>query len=74
MNHCIGPVAGRFQGWQTGSVIVLQNGQKWRVIEGSLVVPRPLEQPEVTVKPAALGGWFLKVKGYNSSARVEPAN
>lgn len=70
----VSPVAGPFEGWKPGSVIALQNGQKWRVLEGSLVVPHPPEHPEITVKPGAVGNWLMKVKGYNSSARVEPAN
>lgn len=68
-------VAGRFQGWQHGSVLTLHNGQKWRVIDDSSLAPRKaVESPAVTVKPGAFGGWFLKVRGYNTSARVEPAN
>lgn len=68
-------VAGRFQGWQHGSILVLRNGQKWRVIDDSSLVPRKAgDSPEVTVKPGAFGAWFLKVHGYNTSARVAPAN
>lgn len=68
-------IAGRFQGWHPGSVLTLANGQQWRVVGSSeLVVPEPLEQPAVRVRPGLLGGWNLKVEGYNTQARVEPAN
>ncbi|WEN14729.1 hypothetical protein PY254_16070 [Rhodanobacter sp. AS-Z3] len=69
------PIAGRFDGWGPGSVIVLQNGQKWRISDdSSLQVTRSLESPVATVKPGVLGSWMLKVEGYNTSARVRPAN
>ncbi|MEY2160235.1 MULTISPECIES: hypothetical protein [unclassified Rhodanobacter] len=71
----VSPVAGHFEGWRPGSVLTLQNGQKWRVSDNSsLTTPRPVDNPEATVKPGAFGGWLFKVKGYNTSARVEPAN
>jgi hypothetical protein len=28
----------------------------------------------VFVKPGFLGSWMLRVQGYNTTARVEPAN
>jgi hypothetical protein len=68
-------IAGRFHGWHPGSVLTLQNGQQWRVIDSSeLVVRQALDQPPVTVRPGLLGGWNLKVEGYNTQARVKPAN
>lgn len=68
-------LAGRFAGWQRGTVLVLDNGQQWRVVDNSTLVPRqPLDSPEVVVRPAMLGSWILKVQGYNTSARVTPAN
>lgn len=71
----VSPIAGSFDGWQKGSILSLQNGQKWRVSDDSVLTPsKPLQNPEATVKPGAIGGWILKVKGYNTSARVEPAN
>lgn len=68
-------IAGEFNGWQHGTTLTLQNGQKWRVKDDStLVVRQPMSSPEVSVKPGFLGSWMLKVHGYNTSARVEPAN
>ncbi len=68
-------IAGSFNGWDTGSVLTFENGQKWRVIDGSsLSVGKTLVDPEVTVKPGFLGSWTLKVRGYNTNAKVEPAN
>ena len=68
-------IAGEFNGWQHGSTLMLQNGQRWRVKDdSSLVIRKPLATPEVWVTPGFMGSWTLKVQGYNTSARVEPAN
>lgn len=62
-------IVGEFNGWQKGDVFTLDNGQRWRVDEGSLVV-RPRSNPQVTIKRGMLGGYYLKVDGYNSVANV----
>lgn len=68
-------IAGEFHGWQHGTTLTLQNGQRWRVKDdSSLTVPESLTSPVVFVKPGFLGSWLLRVQGYNTSARVEPAN
>lgn len=68
-------IAGSFKGWGPHTTFTLQNGQQWRVIDDSdLTTGKTLEDPEVTIKPGLLGGWLLKVKGYNASARVTPVN
>lgn len=68
-------IAGEFNGWERGTVLTLQNGQKWRVSDDrSFTVRKPLASPEVSVKPGFLGSWTLKVQGYNTTAKVEPAN
>ncbi|MDO1528107.1 hypothetical protein QMK61_04600 [Fulvimonas sp. R45] len=68
-------VAGRFRGWQPGDVLTLANGQRWRVVDDSaLDTGRALDAPAITIKPGLVGGWLLKVEGYNASARVQPAN
>lgn len=68
-------IAGEFNGWQHGTTLTLQNGQRWRVKDDSLLVTRkPLAAPEVRVTPGFMGSWTLKVSGYNTTARVEPAN
>lgn len=68
-------IAGRFDGWHAGSVLTLENGQQWRVVDDSeLTVTKAMEHPAVTVRPGLIGGWNLKVEGYNTRARVTPAN
>lgn len=71
----ISHLAGAFNGWKPGTVLTLQNGQKWRISDdSSLDIGRSIDNPAVTIKPGLISGWTLKVQGYNSSARVEPAN
>lgn len=68
-------LAGRFDGWHPGSVLTLENGQQWRVVDDSeLTVPQATDHPTVTVRPGLMGGWNLQVEGYNTRARVKPAN
>lgn len=67
-------VTGAFKGWSSGTTLTLENGQRWRVADQSSLATRPLDRPVVTVEPGALGTWWLRVEGYNSAARVKPAN
>lgn len=68
-------IAGRFGGWQPGDVLALANGQRWRVVDdSSLDTGKALDAPAVAIKPGLVGGWLLKVEGYNATARVQPAN
>lgn len=71
----ISKIDGEFTGWRGSTTLQLENGQQWRIKDGSsLSVRSPLDRPQVTVTPGMIGGWYLKVKGYNTSALVEPAN
>ena len=68
-------IAGAFTGWRPGTTLTLENGQQWRVgDDSSLTVPRALDRPAVTVEPGTFGNWWLRVEGYNTAARVKPAN
>lgn len=71
----ISKIDGEFSGWRGSTTLQLENGQLWRIKDGSsLSVRSPLDSPQVTITPGMIGGWYLKVKGYNTSALVEPAN
>lgn len=68
-------IAGEFKGWRQGTTLTLENGQQWRVSEdSSLTVPRALNSPAVTIEPGMFGNWWLRVEGFNTAARVKPAN
>lgn len=64
-------VVGEFTGWTGETVFRLENGMVWRQVgEGTFFIP-PVSDPEVTIRPSAIGGWSLSVEGYNSAVRVE---
>jgi hypothetical protein len=60
-------ILGRFNGWSGDAVFRLENGQTWVQANGSdsLWVPT-MENPEVEIRSAKLGGWklYLKDKGF----------
>ncbi|WP_257387136.1 hypothetical protein [Tahibacter caeni] len=67
-------IAGTFNGWRPGTTLTLENGQQWRVSDESSLVTRALDRPAVTIERGSFGQWWLRVEGYNSAARVKPAN
>lgn len=62
---------GEFRGWQNGTVFELENGQRWRVVEGDYSTRSRLASPKVTVKPGFLGSWYLHVEGIGVGAKVK---
>jgi hypothetical protein len=60
-------ILGRFNGWSGDTVFQLENGQTWVQANGgdSLWLPT-MENPEVEIRSAKLGGWklYLKDKGF----------
>lgn len=57
-------------GWVPGTVFVLENGQQWKVLKGSMRLRKPLPRPEVVVVPGIAGRWFLQVHEDMPKARV----
>ncbi len=68
------PVRSRLKGsvsaWEPGTVFALENGQQWKVLKGSVKLPRPIESPDVVVVPGIAGRWFLQVDENYPKARV----
>lgn len=68
------PIRSRLKGsvsaWEPGTVFALENGQQWKVLKGSVKLPRPIEAPEVVVVPGIAGRWFLQVDENYPKARV----
>jgi hypothetical protein len=69
------PVRSRLKGsvreWAPGTVFELENGQRWRVLKGSMKLNKPLQAPEIEVAPGLMGRWFLQVDEDAPRARVE---
>jgi hypothetical protein len=64
-------VTGSFKGWErAGDLITLANGQVWRITDSSTRLRVDLSNPRVTIERNAMGGWQLRVEGYNTRARV----
>lgn len=67
-------IVGEFKGWRHGTTLTLENGQQWRVDDDSSLVARAKQNPAVTIERGTFGQWWLRVEGYNTAARVKPAN
>jgi len=65
-------IAGDFTGWEKGTVLVLENGEKWEVRDDDAFVTSREAHPAVTIEKSLLG-WRLAVAGHNELAHVIPA-
>ena len=63
-------VKGTVAGWEPGTVFVLDNGQQWKVLKGSLTLRKPLESPEIQLVPGIAGRWFLQIDEDTPRPRV----
>lgn len=64
-------IKGEFRGWVAGSVIELDNGQRWRVTEGELYLRKPIAHAQATITPGMVSGWYLQVAGQSPRAKVQ---
>jgi len=62
-------IRGRFQGWGPNSRIELENGQAWRIADGSEAL-YDLQDPKVVVHRGLLGAYFLEIEGVPFQVRV----
>jgi hypothetical protein len=63
-------VAPGFKGWNGGSHIALENGQVWKVVDGSTGVVGP-DIRQVTVERGFMGVYYLRFDGMNKAPKVE---
>lgn len=67
-------VRGEFNGWQQGTVLTLENGQKWEILDDDTLYAHSDRGPEVTIEKGGLiNGWRLTAEGYSNIAHVMPA-
>lgn len=64
-------LVGRFDGFARGREFTLANGQVWKQVSDIPLQGVRSEAPAVEISPARLGGWWLRVVGYNTRVRVE---
>jgi hypothetical protein len=64
-------IVGKFSGWQGKTVFQLANGQYWQVTNnGESYFTPPKENVEVTISPAALGGFWMDFPKLKARVRV----
>jgi hypothetical protein len=62
-------IVGTFRGWTGRTLFRLDNGQVWQQSEsGSYAIE--LDNPEVRLRPKAMGSWMLVLKHNNRGVRV----
>jgi hypothetical protein len=64
-------LAGRFEGFRRGREYTLANGQVWKQVGETSMEGMRTEGPAVQIEPARMGGWWMRVAGYNLRVRVE---
>ena len=64
-------IKGKFRGWETGTVFELENGERWRVVDGEYFAGKGADNPKVTIRPGALSSWYLQVEGVSVGAKVK---
>jgi hypothetical protein len=66
-------IDGELDGWGRDPLrktrFKLQNGQVWEQVDTSRGDLRLID-PVVTIEPAALGSWLMRIEGYNQRIRV----
>ncbi len=60
-----------FTGFSKGRDYTLANGQVSRQTDAAILPGVTLDNAAVQIRPARLGGWWMKVSNYNTRARVE---
>jgi hypothetical protein len=62
-------IAGHFDGWDARTVLRLENGQRWRIIDGSRTA-YSLDRPQVRITRNIFGGYVMTVEGVAQTPRV----
>jgi hypothetical protein len=62
-------IPGEFRGWDAKTRFELENGQVWECVNCRSVYLLK-QNPEVTIKRSFIGGYWLRVDGLNTQARV----
>ena len=65
-------IAGDFLGWEANTVFTLENGQRWRVLNGSSYNTPAIAGPKVKIEPASLGGFWMNIEGVRQRVKVAP--
>lgn len=66
----ISRIAGPFTGWDGKTKFTLENGQVWQQVESASLKGVNVDSPAVTIEPAFMGSFLLRVDGFNQRLRV----
>jgi len=63
---------GDFRGWTKGTILTLENGQRWQVSGTDAYNTPPIAAPAVRIKPGAFNSFWMSIDGVGPSVRVRP--
>ncbi|MGX5172793.1 hypothetical protein ACUR5C_02040 [Aliikangiella sp. IMCC44653] len=63
--HIVGP----FRGWKNGQVLILANGQEWKVVSRTSGYVK-LDSPKIQITEGVWGSFDIKVEGFNVQGKV----
>ena len=64
-------VQGSSRAWTHGQTLVLDNGQRWRVVDSGVNFGKPVANPQVTIEPGFLGSWYLRIDDGTPPIKVQ---
>jgi len=64
-------VPGSSRAWTQGQTLLLDNGQRWRVVDSGVNFPRPITDAKVTIAPGMLGAWYLRMDDGTPPIKVQ---
>lgn len=67
----VATVPGQASSWTQGRMLTLDNGQRWRIVDGGVTFPRPRTDPKVTIAPGFLGAWYLRLDDGTPPIKVQ---
>jgi len=64
-------LVGEFSGFAKGKRYTLENGQVWQQTDDARLAGVRRSSPKVSIKPGLMGAWYLRIDGFNTSAKVQ---
>jgi hypothetical protein len=63
-------IPGKFGGWESGQILTLANGQRWKVDRGQSYYTPAVQNPKVVIVPAAFAGFWMRFPELGAEVRV----
>lgn len=67
-------IVGHLDGWSRHSEFIMANGQHWESIDPNPHSCRPMDNPEVKIKPSLFGTWLMYVPSCYTNVHVKRLN